>query len=125
MYWEIQTDDNLSKYAIFTTQATLLIMTDKFLTLNKVQEANAVHMMNVNFSRLIGGLDEEGMIGNYISQLMWAYSENNERMNQRISRLLKQLVITINKNNKVIIDDDEEDDKTIRSNSRDDSNTNK
>ena len=59
MYWEIQTDDNLSKYAIFTTQATLLIMTDKFLTLNKVQEANAVHMMNVNFSRLIGGLDEE------------------------------------------------------------------
>ena len=60
---------------------------------------------------------------NYISQLMWAYSENNERMNQRISRLLKQLVITINKNNKVIIDDDEEDDKTIRSNSRDDSNT--
>tara|TARA_R100001369_G_scaffold47904_1_gene74414 strand:+ start:326 stop:661 length:336 start_codon:yes stop_codon:yes gene_type:complete len=59
MYWEIQTDDELSKYAIYTTQAILMTMTDKFLTLNKVQEANAVHMMNVNFARLIGGLDEE------------------------------------------------------------------
>tara|TARA_X000001382_G_scaffold127887_1_gene116488 strand:+ start:719 stop:955 length:237 start_codon:yes stop_codon:yes gene_type:complete len=51
----------------------------------------------------------------YISQLMWAYAENNERMNQRISRLLKQLVKTINKNNEVIIDDNDENDETIRS----------
>ena len=42
MYWEI-----------------LMIMADKFLQLNKMQEANAVHMMLVNFTRLIGGLDEE------------------------------------------------------------------
>ena len=46
---------------------------------------------------------------------MWAYAENNERMNQRISRLLKQLVKTINKNNEVIIDDNDENDETIRS----------
>ena len=51
----------------------------------------------------------------YISKLMWAYAENNERMNQRISRLLKQLVKTINKNNEVIIDDNDENDETIRS----------
>ena len=36
---------------------------------------------------------------------MWAYAENNERMNQRISRLLKELVIIGNKNIEVIIDD--------------------
>ena len=59
MYWEIQTDEELSKYAVFISQATLMTMADKFLTLNKVQEANAVHMMNVNFTRLIGGLSEE------------------------------------------------------------------
>jgi hypothetical protein len=41
------------------TQATLMTMADKFLAINKMQEANAVHMMNVNFTRLIGGLDEE------------------------------------------------------------------
>ena len=41
----------------------------------------------------------------YISKLMWAYAENNERMNQRISRLLKELVIIGNKNIEVIIDD--------------------
>ena len=46
---------------------------------------------------------------------MWAYAENNEKMNQRISRLLKQLVKTINKNNEVIIDDNDENDETIRS----------
>tara|TARA_R100000900_G_C3287569_1_gene155066 strand:- start:279 stop:515 length:237 start_codon:yes stop_codon:yes gene_type:complete len=51
----------------------------------------------------------------YISKLMWAYAENNEKMNQRISRLLKQLVKTINKNNEVIIDDNDENDETIRS----------
>ena len=59
IYWEIQTDDNLSKYAIYISQATLMTMADKFLHINKMQEANAVHMMNINFSRLIGGLDEE------------------------------------------------------------------
>jgi len=59
MYWEIQTDEELSKVAIYTSQATLMIMADKFLQLNKMQEANAVHMMLVNFTRLIGGLDEE------------------------------------------------------------------
>ena len=36
---------------------------------------------------------------------MWAYAENNEKMNQRISRLLKELVIIGNKNIEVIIDD--------------------
>ena len=41
----------------------------------------------------------------YISKLMWAYAENNEKMNQRISRLLKELVIIGNKNIEVIIDD--------------------
>ena len=40
----------------------------------------------------------------------------NKKKNQRISRLLKQLVITINKNNEVIIDDNDENDETIRSN---------
>ena len=59
IYWEIQTDEKLSKYAIYITQATLTTMTDKFLQINKIQEANAVHMMNVNFTRLLGGLDEE------------------------------------------------------------------
>tara|TARA_R110000772_G_scaffold265242_1_gene386521 strand:- start:254 stop:589 length:336 start_codon:yes stop_codon:yes gene_type:complete len=59
MYWEIQTDEDLSKVAIYMSQATLMIMADKFLQLNKMQEANAVHMMLVNFTRLIGGLDEE------------------------------------------------------------------
>jgi hypothetical protein len=34
-------------------------MADKFLQINKMQEANAVHMMNINFTRLLGGLDEE------------------------------------------------------------------
>lgn len=59
IYWEIQTDDNLSKYAVYITQATLMTMADKFLQINKMQEANAVHMMNINFTRLLGGLDEE------------------------------------------------------------------
>jgi len=59
IYWEIQTDEKLAKYAIYITQATLLTMTDKFIQINKMQEANAVHMMNINFTRLIGGLDEE------------------------------------------------------------------
>lgn len=59
----------------------------------------------------------------YISTLMWAYAENNEKMNQRISRLLKQLVKTINENMEVIIDDNEENDKTTGSNGENDSNT--
>lgn len=59
----------------------------------------------------------------YISRLMWAYAENNEKMNQRISRLLKQLVKEINENMEVIINDNDENDKTIRSNGGNDSNT--
>ena len=59
MYWAIQTQDPLSEYAVYITQATLMSMTDKYLQLNKMQEANAIHQMNVNFARLIGGLDEE------------------------------------------------------------------
>lgn len=59
----------------------------------------------------------------YISKLMWAYAENNERLNQRISRLLKQLVKEINENMEVIINDNDENDKTIRSNGGNDPNT--
>lgn len=36
---------------------------------------------------------------------MWAYAENNKRMNRRVSSLLKELIITINKNEKVINND--------------------
>ncbi len=59
----------------------------------------------------------------YLSTLMWAYAENNEKLNQRTSRLLKQLVKTINENMEVIIDDNEENDKTTGSNGANDSNT--
>lgn len=59
----------------------------------------------------------------YIRKLIWVYAENNERMNQRISRLLKQLVKEINENMEVIINDNDENDKTTRSNGGNDSNT--
>ena len=59
----------------------------------------------------------------YISQLMWAYAENNEKMNQRINRLLKQLIKEIHENMEVIIDDNDENDKTTGSNGGNDSNT--
>jgi hypothetical protein len=41
----------------------------------------------------------------YIGHAMWVYAENNEWRNQRIARLLKQLIHEIN-NNKEMIEDD-------------------
>jgi len=59
----------------------------------------------------------------YISRLMWVYAENNERLNQRISRLLKELVKTINENKGGIIDDYDKDDKINGSNTGFEPNT--
>ena len=42
----------------------------------------------------------------YLANAMWTYSENHKsRKHQRINRLLKQLVIEVNKNKEMIIDD--------------------
>ena len=47
----------------------------------------------------------------YLANAMWSYSEKNEG---KISNLLKELIIKINKG-EVIIDDNDENDETIRS----------
>jgi nucleoid DNA-binding protein len=59
----------------------------------------------------------------YLAKAMWAYAKRQPKRNQRISRLLKQLVITINKNNEVIIDDMGEFKQTNGSNRPNDNNT--
>jgi len=42
----------------------------------------------------------------FLARAMWKYSENHKsRKHQRINRLLKQLVIEVNKNKEMIIDD--------------------
>ena len=41
----------------------------------------------------------------YLANAMWEYSEKHEG---RVSQLLKQLVIEVNKNKEVMIDDNEE-----------------
>lgn len=55
----------------------------------------------------------------YLGNAMWRYAEKNEG---KISNLLKELIIKINKG-EVIIDDDNEDGKIARGNRRIDPNT--
>tara|TARA_R110000751_G_scaffold107290_2_gene203451 strand:- start:1192 stop:1410 length:219 start_codon:yes stop_codon:yes gene_type:complete len=41
----------------------------------------------------------------YIGHAMWVYAENNDWRNQRVARLLKQLIKEVNENKEMIEDD--------------------
>ena len=61
-YWEIQENGSLAKVAPAITQASLMLLGQRFLERNKINETELAHNMSVNFARLLGILgakDEE------------------------------------------------------------------
>ena len=56
----------------------------------------------------------------YVANAIWGFTEINDG---KLSRLLKELVLTVNDNIEVIINDNDENGETIRSDGEYDSNT--
>ena len=61
-YWEINENGSLAKVAPAITQATLMLLGQRLLERNKMNEVELVSNMSVNFARLLavlGAKDEE------------------------------------------------------------------
>ena len=54
MYWEIQTNSQLATLAPPLVQATLVSMTNRLVELEKMDEAQVVNAIMINFTRILG-----------------------------------------------------------------------
>ena len=54
MYWEIQTNSQLATLAPPLVQATLVSMTNRLVEIERMDEAQVVNAMMINFTRLLG-----------------------------------------------------------------------
>jgi hypothetical protein len=63
MYWEVQTDPKLATLAPPLVQATMVSMTNKLVEIGKLDEAQVVNAMMINFTRVLGivnsGVEDE------------------------------------------------------------------
>ena len=54
MYWEIQTNSQLATLAPPLVQATLVSMTNRLVEMERMDEAQVVNAMMINFTRVLG-----------------------------------------------------------------------
>ena len=54
MYWEIQTDTKLATVAPPIVQGTLVSMTNRLVEMERMDEAQVVNAMMINFTRVLG-----------------------------------------------------------------------
>ena len=54
MYWEIQTDTKLSIVAPPIVQGTLVSMTNRLVEMNRMDEAQVMNAIMINFTRILG-----------------------------------------------------------------------